>query len=238
MRKADKLKAAVRAIGLVAMLGFGAVPVLPQDPVKVSPNDYKVEIDNAWVRVVRVKHPPHARIALHEHLPNVAVFLTDAHEKLTATDGSTREVTRKAGEVAYNDASKHTEENMSDKALEAIVVELKPGAAKSAPITLDPVKLDPKHHIVEFENGRVRVLRTILEPHLKSPMHEHPHYVVVYLTDLHTTMQLPDGKTVSGKSGDEFVEFSERSHTSMGLACQVFQELWLSRRQCSRGRCA
>jgi hypothetical protein len=40
------------------------------------------------------------------------------------------------------------------------------------------------------------VLRTILEPHLKAPMHEHPHYVVVYLTELHTTMTLADGKVV------------------------------------------
>jgi hypothetical protein len=31
---------------------------------------------------------------------------------------------------------------------------------------------------------------------LKSPMHEHPHYVVVYLTELHTTMTLGDGKIV------------------------------------------
>jgi quercetin dioxygenase-like cupin family protein len=65
-----------------------------------------------------------------------------------------------------------------------------------APITLDPVKLDPEHHLVPLENDRVRVLRTILEPHLKSPMHEHPHYVVVYLTELHTTMTLGDGRTV------------------------------------------
>ncbi len=45
-------------------------------------------------------------------------------------------------------------------------------------------------------NARVRVLHTILEPHLKSPMHEHPHYVVVYITELHTTMVLGDGKAV------------------------------------------
>jgi quercetin dioxygenase-like cupin family protein len=67
---------------------------------------------------------------------------------------------------------------------------------KQPVVTLDPVKLDPLHHLVPFENNRVRVLHTILEPHLKSPMHEHPHYVVVYLTELHTTMILGDGKPV------------------------------------------
>jgi hypothetical protein len=78
------------------------------------------------------------------------------------------------------------------------VVELKSetGHPKAAPISLDPVKLDPQHHTVPFENERVRVLRTVLEPHVKSPMHEHPSYVVVYLTELHTTMTLGDGRTV------------------------------------------
>jgi hypothetical protein len=40
----------------------------------------------------------------------------------------------------------------------------------------------------------VRVLKTILEPHIKAPMHEHPHYVVVYLTELHTSMKMGDGR--------------------------------------------
>ena len=174
-----------------------SLPVIAaaQDPVKLSP-DYKVEIDNAWVRVLRVKHPPHAKIALHQHPATVAVFLTDIHEKITAAEGTVRNLDRKAGEVSFNEANKHMEENLSDQPLEAVIIELKSGAPKSPPITLDPVKLDAEHHPVAFENDRVRVLRTILPPHVKSPMHEHPHYVVVYLTELHTSMKLGDGRVV------------------------------------------
>ena len=85
-----------------------------------------------------------------------------------------------------------------------VLIELKPGAPKSPAVGLDPVKLDPEHHIVILENDRVRAIRTILEPHLKSPRHEHPHYVVVYLTDLHTTMTMADGREVDNprKPGD------------------------------------
>ena len=61
------------------------------------------------------------------------------------------------------------------------------------PPELDPAKTDSKYHTVDFENVRVRVLRTVLEPHIKSPMHVHPNYVVVYLTDLHTAQTLADG---------------------------------------------
>lgn len=172
-----------------------AMTAAAQDPVKLSP-DYKVEIDNAWVRVLRVKHPPHAKIALHEHPAKVAVYLTDVHEKITAADGTVGNLDRKAGEVEFSEATKHAEENLSSLPLETVLIELKTGAPKSPPITLDPVKLDAEHHLVAFENDRVRAIRTILPPHVKSPMHEHPHYVVVYLTDLHTTMKLSDGRVI------------------------------------------
>lgn len=38
----------------------------------------------------------------------------------------------------------------------------------------DPVKVDPKHYKVQFENDRVRVLRITYGPHEKSVMHDHP----------------------------------------------------------------
>lgn len=156
----------------------------------------QVEVDNQWVHVVRMKQAPHEKTAVLQHPATVVVWLTDAYQRITSASGRAQEVARKAGDVTYSDASKRAEENSSDQPLEAVVVELKPGAPKSAPIALDPVKLDPTHHLVVLENNRVRALRTILEPHLKSPMHEHPHYVVVYLTELHTTMTLGDGKVV------------------------------------------
>jgi quercetin dioxygenase-like cupin family protein len=152
-----------------------------------------VEIDNAWVRVLRVKQGPHEKTPERQHPASVAVYLTDVHQRVSGLEAS-----RKAGDVAWFDAARHTEENLSDQPVEFVLVELKPGApkAKGWPVALDPVKLDPVHHLVPLENDRVRVLRTILEPHLKGPTHEHPSYVVVYLTELHTTMTLADGKQV------------------------------------------
>jgi uncharacterized RmlC-like cupin family protein len=177
-------------------IGFAALAA-GQDPVEVSP-DYKAEIENSWVRVLRVKRGPHAKAPMHQHPASVVIYLTDYHQRITGADGKALEVTHKAGDVSYTATVKHSEENLSDQPLEAVVVELKPRPPDFTPkpITLDPVKLDPDHHLVPLENDRVRVLRTILEPHLKSPLHEHPHYVVVYLTVLHTTMTLGDGRTV------------------------------------------
>jgi hypothetical protein len=187
----------------VCSLCLTAASLPAQQPEKVSPH-YKVEIDNAWVRVLRVKEPPHAKIPLHEHPAAVNITLTDAWVKSTGADGKATVAYRKAGTVGYNEASKHSEENLSDDPLEAVVIELKQGPAHTPPVELDPVKLDAEHHPVELENDRVRVIRTILPSHVKSPMHDHPHYVVVYLTDLHTTMKLADGRMVDNprKPGD------------------------------------
>lgn len=59
----------------------------------------------------------------------------------------------------------------------------------------DPVKVDPKHYKVEFENESVRVLRISYGPGEKSVMHSHPNAVAVYLTDGMTRMTTPDGKS-------------------------------------------
>ena len=65
------------------------------------------------------------------------------------------------------------------------------GAAKAQ----DPVKVDPKHYKVEFENDSVRVLRITYPAHEKSVMHHHPASVAVFLTDGKSRFTLPDGKT-------------------------------------------
>ena len=67
----------------------------------------------------------------------------------------------------------------------------------------DPVKVDPKHYKVEFENERVRVLRVSYGPGEKSVMHYHPDAVAVYLTDGTTRMSTPDGKSqdIPAKAG-------------------------------------
>src|SRR2546427_1935002 len=64
----------------------------------------------------------------------------------------------------------------------------------------DPVKVDPKHNKVEFENDQVRVLRTHVTPKESIPMHEHPANVVVWLTDARNKVTLANGKTEERRS--------------------------------------
>jgi quercetin dioxygenase-like cupin family protein len=164
--------------GLAAGLLLGAAVFAAVQPITV-------EIDNAWVHVSRVHLAPHEKLAVREYPASVVVYLSDTAQT-------------KNGQTAYFAAGARTVQNPSDQPLEEVIIEFKPNAPRPqyAPITRDPAKLDPKYHTVDFENDRVRILRTVLEPQIKSPMHEHPPYVVVYITELHTTMALSDGKLV------------------------------------------
>ncbi len=67
--------------------------------------------------------------------------------------------------------------------------------AASAAYAQDPAKVDPKHCKVQFENAQVRVLHWTTGPHEKTPMHEHPAYVSIFLTDNDVRYTLPDGTT-------------------------------------------
>ena len=67
----------------------------------------------------------------------------------------------------------------------------------------DPVKVDPKHYKVEFENDQVRVLRIHYGVGEKSVMHSHPDNVAVFLDDQTAKFTYPDGKSEeeTGKAG-------------------------------------
>lgn len=178
-----------------------------QDPVKVSPEHYKVEFDNDQVRVLRHTGGAKAKDPMHAHPKNVVVYLSDADYKTTDKTGKTTEGHRKRGEVVWNDAnSGHTRESLSDKPFEIIQIELKPGRSRQQPSdkSLDPVKLSPAYYKVELDNESVRIVRAKRAPHSKVPMHAHPTYVSVYLTDVHQKSTDADGKVsdVTRKAGE------------------------------------
>jgi len=55
----------------------------------------------------------------------VLIWLTDSHETRTGSDGKREEILRKAGDVAWREASQHQIENLEDRHVELVIVELK-----------------------------------------------------------------------------------------------------------------
>jgi len=176
-----------------------AAPIaLAQDPVKVDAKHYTVMLDNDQVRVLKIRYGPKEKSVMHEHPASVVVFLNNAQVKFTLPDGSKVDGGGKAGDVRFADAGKHLPQNVGSVALEGVLVELKGGAMGSAKVASDPVKVDPAHHKVMFENDRVRVLRVKFKAHDKTKQHEHPNGVAIYLTNTKAKFTLADGKTREG----------------------------------------
>ena len=92
-------------------------------------------------------------------------------------------------------------------------------ATKHQPNPLDPVKLDPKHYKVEFENDRVRVLRVNYGPREKSVMHSHPDGIGVFLTEQKARFSFTDGRaTESQFKAGEVKWLAEKTHLPENLA--------------------
>jgi quercetin dioxygenase-like cupin family protein len=68
----------------------------------------------------------------------------------------------------------------------------------------DPVKVDPAHHKVEFENDQVRVIRVTIPAGDKTLVHEHPNSVGVYLKDTKSRLRPVGGEVTetTRKAGD------------------------------------
>ena len=116
-----------RIILLIVALGWilAASAARAQDPVKADPKHYTVEFENDAVRVLRIHYAAGEKSIMHEHPDSVAVFLTDYKNKMTLPDGKSEVRSGKAGEVRATPAGAHLPENVSDKPLELILVELK-----------------------------------------------------------------------------------------------------------------
>ncbi|MGA9039845.1 MAG: cupin domain-containing protein [Terriglobales bacterium] len=103
-----------------------------QDAVKADPAHYKIESENAKVRILRVHYGPHEKSVMHSHPDSVAVFLTDGSVRFTLPGGKTQDSTVKAGQAQYTPAQVHDPENIGDTSLELVLIEFKSHAAKAA----------------------------------------------------------------------------------------------------------
>lgn len=109
-----------------AVLCFGFTSLaFAQDAAKVDPAHYKVEFENAKVRILRFHYGPHEKSVMHSHPDAVVVFLNDGSIKFTYPDGKTLDSTGKAGASRFTPATVHLPENVGDTAEDGIVIELK-----------------------------------------------------------------------------------------------------------------
>jgi len=96
-----------------------------QDPVKVDPDHYRVELENDKVRILRVRYGPHEKSEMHRHPTSIEINLTVAHLLVAYPEGKTESIEARPSQVRLSPASERILENLSDFPYEAIAIELK-----------------------------------------------------------------------------------------------------------------
>lgn len=110
----------------VAVVSYCLVQTgLGQDPVKLSPDKYKVILDNDKVRVLDVRLKAGGKSPMHSHPNHVICSLTGGTIKFTLADGKTNTARIKAGQAVWHNAETHTVENVGKNETHVLDIELK-----------------------------------------------------------------------------------------------------------------
>jgi quercetin dioxygenase-like cupin family protein len=216
-----------------ALLLLGAVvatiPTAPSAPL----------FENSEVKVVRAFEKYQVAGKFHQHDRNrVMVYLQSGRQRFEYQDGRAPAVFDwKAGQVVWSPPSGMHSPQVLDHDFDIIEIELKTsGTGKAITGNLDPLKVDPSHYKLEFENPQVRVLRVRIEPHGVAPMHAHPtDRVTVFLTDqnFRTTDSTGKVETVEHKVGD-VAWGTPIEHTEQNLSNEPFEAVTVEVKKESR----
>jgi|SRR5215471_1818051 len=147
-----------------------------KDPLKVAPEAYKLEFENDWVRVMRVRYGPREKIAEHYHTerPAAYVYLNDAgpviFKHVDLPYGAVTRPAVKAGSFRLYQAVKevHSVENTTDVPSEFMRVEFKtePLNQKSLKGKFYRESVVPGENFqkIQFENEQIAIERLVIAP--------------------------------------------------------------------------
>lgn len=107
------------------MMGACIASVHGQDPAVVNARTIKVLFENDRVRVMEANLPPRVKEQVHSHPAYVIYVLEGGRYRNYASDGKVTEGELKTGEVLFREPLTHAAENIGDKPLHMILVELK-----------------------------------------------------------------------------------------------------------------
>src|ERR1700736_5609368 len=96
-----------------------------QDPAVVNSKTIQVKFENDRVRVLEATLPPGVKEQVHSHPAYVIYVVEGGRYRNYAADGKIIEGTFNTGDVIYRDPLTHAAENIGDKPMHLILVELK-----------------------------------------------------------------------------------------------------------------
>ena len=115
----------MKNIILLPLLAVLSTTAHAQDPVKTSPQYYKVLLENDQVRVIEYHLKPGEKEPMHSHPAGVVYVLSGGKLKFSYPDGKTEEKAAATGETIWRDPITHAVENVGTTEAHAIAVDLK-----------------------------------------------------------------------------------------------------------------
>jgi len=122
----------MKSLRFAALLAALPLAAGAQDPVKVDAGHYKVILDNAAVRVLRVAVPAGEKSPMHSHPDAMLIPLSTGKARFTLPDGKTQDSEIVKETASYTPAGTHSPANVGTTAVDAILVEFKTAAPGTA----------------------------------------------------------------------------------------------------------
>ena len=113
------------AITVALLVAVSVTLADAQDPAVVNSKTIRVRFENNRVRVLEAILPPGTKEQVHSHPAYVSYVLEGGRYRNYAADGKVTEGTFQTGDVVYRDPLTHAAENIGDKPMHFILVELK-----------------------------------------------------------------------------------------------------------------
>src|SRR5437870_10373728 len=115
----------ILAITAALSLVLWAMPAYAQDPAVVNSKTIRVRFENDRVRVLEAILPPGVKEQVHSHPAYVIYVVEGGRYRNYASDGKVTEGEFKTGDVIFREPITHSAENIGDKPMHFILVELK-----------------------------------------------------------------------------------------------------------------
>ena len=145
-------------------------------PEKVSPDVYKVLLENEDIKILEVTFAPGQSDNMHEHYPATVYIVEGGKAEVTLPDGTVNEINPPSDFIVHNPKNaKHQVKNIGDNIMKIILFERK----NTRPVTdtkeklILPEEVSPDVYKVLLENEDVKVTEVTFKPGQGDEMHQH-----------------------------------------------------------------
>lgn len=155
-----------KTVSVFSLVLLGSAAAVAQDAVKVAPTHYKVLVDNASVRVLKIDYAPGDKTAMHQHPDSIVVMLAPSKVRFTLPDGKTEDSEFPNEGAMYTPAGTHSPTNVGTTRVDAILVEFKGAAPGKAVLPTTRENMAVK---VLAEGPRGTAFRSTAAPTFSEP---------------------------------------------------------------------